>query len=89
MPSNEGEPINQPEEIPPSNDQGDAAVEDEGQEADTLGTDVELPEIEIVFDTPGFTLELENVDDLGNSPNVVTSSPPPATTGHTPSNDDP
>lgn len=82
IPSNEDQPINDPDEVPPSND-----LETEGQ-ADILGVGNEGPDIEIVVQTPGFTLELDGgLDSLGG-----TNAPPPTpakTTGPVPSNDDP
>lgn len=89
VPSNEGEPINQPEEIPPSNDNGDenGDGQGEGQQAGTLGTNGEVPDIEIVFETPGVTLQLdETFDNLGGPTPLL---PTPAPQGPVPSNDDP
>lgn len=88
VPSNE-EP--DPEEVPPSNDIGDEEGDAEGGELDgtPLGTGGEVPDVEIVVQTPGVTLTLdENFDDLGGVTPPAPSTSASLSTGPVPSNDD-
>jgi hypothetical protein len=89
VPSNE-EP--DPEEVPPSNDIGDEEGDAEGGELDgtPLGTGGEVPDVEIVVQTPGVTLTLdENFDDLGGvTPPAPSTASASLSTGPVPSNDD-